>query len=151
MATRESVLAELQRNNDELLRELSDVPEQKLNETFLGSWSARDLLVHFAGWYEVMGTALERMGRGERPAPEGVDLADSDGMNAKYVEAARGKSLAEVRKDLETGLHHFESAARALPEDRFAEGKTALRILQTIADHPHEHLDEIRAWKQKST
>ncbi|MHB8577382.1 MAG: DinB family protein [Dehalococcoidia bacterium] len=148
MATRESVLADLQTHHNELLAELQDVPEAKLTEVFLGTWSAREILAHFAGWYDMMGSGLERMGRGERPAPEGVDLSDSDAMNAKYVEQARGKSVAAVRKDLETGLHRLETAAKALPEDRFAEGKTGLRILQTLAGHPSEHLDEIRAWKR---
>jgi hypothetical protein len=150
LATRDSVLEELHANHDALLRELQDVPEAKLTEPFLGSWSARELMVHFAGWYDMMGLAMERMARGERPAPEGVNLGDADAMNAQYVEQARGKSVAAVRKDLETGKARFEAGVKALPADRFEEGKTAMRILQTLAGHPHEHLGEIRAWKAGS-
>jgi hypothetical protein len=148
MATREEVLDELHRNNDTLLRELQDVPEEGLTEPFAGTWSAREILVHLGAWYDMMGLAMERMGRGERPAPEGVDLGDSDAMNARYVAEAQGKSVAAVRKDLETGLARFDAGVTALPEDRFAEGKTAMRILQTMAGHPDEHLGDIRTWKQ---
>ena len=151
MATRDSVLRELETNNTNLLQELQGMPEEKLKEPFLGTWSAREILVHLGSWYDMMGQAMERMGRGERPGPEGVDLSDSDGMNAKYVDAARGKSVAEVRKDLETGLARFESGVKALPEDRFAEGKTAMRILETMAGHPLEHIEDIRHWKSRGT
>lgn len=147
MATRESELEALHTNTNALLAELRDLPEEKLTEVWLGSWSARELLVHLAAWCDMMGLAYERMARGERPAPEGVDLSDTDAMNARYVEEAHGKSLAQVRKDLETGMARFEAAAKALPEDRFAEGKTAMRIMQTIAGHPLEHIDEVRAWR----
>jgi hypothetical protein len=148
MATRESELEALHTNTNALLAELRDVPEEKLTEVWLGDWSARELLVHLGAWCDQMGLAFERMARGERPAPEGVDLSDADAMNARFVEQAHGKSLAQVRKDLETGMARFEAAAKALPEDRFAEGKTALRILQTIANHPLEHIDEVREWRR---
>jgi hypothetical protein len=76
-----------------------------------------------------------------------VNLTDADAMNARYVEQARGRSVADVRKDLETGLARLQAAVRALPEDRFEEGKTAVGILRTMIGHPDEHLPEIRAWK----
>jgi hypothetical protein len=147
MATRESKLDDLHSNTNALLSELRDLPDAKLTEVWLGTWSTRELLVHLAGWCDMMGQAYERMARGERPSPEGVDLSDADGMNAHFVEAAHGKSLAQVRKDLETGMGRFEAAAKALPEDRFAEGKTAMRILDTISGHPREHIEEVRAWR----
>jgi hypothetical protein len=149
MAEPEATIAKLEQNNGALLAELTGLSDEKLTEPFAGTWSAREILVHIGSWYEMMATAYERMGRGERPAPEGVPLNDSDAMNARYVEAAKGKSLAEIRKDLETGLAHFEAAARALPADRFEEGKTALRILNTMAEHPLEHISDIRAWKSR--
>ncbi len=148
MATRDSALKQLHEDNDALLRELQDVPEAKMTEPFLGTWSAREILVHIGSWYETMAEAMARMGRGERPSSEGVDLSDSDGMNAKFVTAATGKSAAGVRKDLETSLAKFDSAVHALPEDRFVEGKTAMRILEGMAGHPNEHIEEIRAWKR---
>jgi hypothetical protein len=39
-------------------------------------------------------------------------------------------------------------AAAAVPDDRFAEGKTAYRIVdQNSAHHYREHADQIRAWR----
>lgn len=150
MPSREAVLEELRRNNEALLHELQNLPDERLTEPFAGTWSAREILVHIGAWYEMMGVAMERMARGERPAPDGVDLGDADAMNARYVEQAQGKSVAAVRKDVETGLARFTAGVEALPEDRFAEGKTAMRILQTMAGHPDEHLGDIRAWKRSS-
>jgi hypothetical protein len=150
MATRESGLRELDDNNAALLRELTDVSDEKMTQVFLGTWSAREVLVHLAGWYDAMAEGLERIGRGERPTPEGVSYSDVDAVNAQFVEANRGLSVPEVRKNLEVTLARFQTAARALPEDRFAEGKTAMRILTTMAEHPTEHIEEIREWRRSA-
>lgn len=147
MATRESALQALHTNHIALLAELRDLSDDKMNEVWLGTWSARDMLAHLAGWQEMMAIAYERMARGERPAPEGVNLSDVDGMNAQYVAESKDKSVAAVRKDFETTLAHFAAAVQAMPADRFVEGKTAMNILNTIAGHPTEHIEEVRAWK----
>ncbi len=148
MATRDSMLGQLHDDSEVLLRELQDVPDEKMTETFLGTWSAREVLVHIGSWYGTMAEAMARMGRGERPGSEGVDLADVDGMNARFVEAANLKTVAAIRKDFESNMATLDAAARALPEERFAEGKTAMRMLEAMAGHPNEHIDEIRAWKR---
>jgi len=151
MEPRETALRDLNANNGALLSELRDVDDERLTEVFLGTWSAREILAHLGAWYDMMGQSLERMGRGERPSPEGTDLNDTEGMNARFVAQAQGQTVAAVRKQLEIGLARLEAAARVLPDDRFQAGKTALRILQAMAEHPIEHIDEVRAWKQRGS
>lgn len=151
MGERETAIQELHSNTEKLLAEINAMPEAKLTETFLGTWSVREILVHIAGWDNILGEAMERMGRGERPAPEGVNLGDTDGMNASFVEQAKGKSVPAIRKDLETGMARLEAGAKALPEDRFEGDKTAMRLLRGMAGHPAEHIDQIRTFKAGQT
>jgi len=148
MGAREETIAELEANTQALLREIDGLPEEKLTEVFLGVWSVREILAHLAGWNDVIAQGLERMARGEPMSPPGVDLSDVDGMNARFADAAHGASVAAVRKNLEAAVARLIAAAKALPEERFAEGKTALRVLRTMAEHPQEHIPQIQAWKR---
>jgi hypothetical protein len=150
MSARDEAIDDLQKGTAQLLSNINDLPDEKLTEVWDGTWSIRELLVHIAGWDDAVGEAYERMGRGEPPGAPGLNLSDTDGTNAIFVERAQGKSLSAVRKDLETGLARVIAAARALPDDRFVEGKTALRLLRGMANHPAEHLGDIIAWKNGS-
>ena len=73
--------------------------DEQLTRPIAGTWSAREILVHMGAWYDMIGQALERMGRGERPAPEGVNLSDTDGMNARYV-GLKFEKLRQLQNDV---------------------------------------------------
>lgn len=149
MDARREAIQGLHTNTELLLREINAMSDEQLATPFLGTWSAREILVHIAGWDDIIGEAMERMGRGEPPAPAGVNLGDVDGMNARFVEQAQGKGVPAIRKDLETGMARVAAAADALPEDRFAEGKTPLRLLRAMTEHPTEHIDGLREFRQQ--
>src|SRR5579875_3487655 len=129
MGARNEAIDDLEKGTAQLLQTINDLREEKLTEDWDGSWSIREILVHIAGWDEAIAGSFERMARGEPPGAPDLNLSDTDGTNAIFVERAQGKSLAAVRKDLETAQAHLIAAAKGLPEDRFVEGKTALRLL----------------------
>ncbi|HXH21244.1 MAG TPA: maleylpyruvate isomerase N-terminal domain-containing protein, partial [Dehalococcoidia bacterium] len=105
---------------------------------------------HVAGWHREMAGALERMGRGERPTPEGVDYSDADSWNAKFSSAAANTSPAAMLQELEASFQTFRSAAAALGEDRFEQGRTVDRIVHTTGvNHYLEHGEQIREWRKK--
>lgn len=124
--------------------------EAQLTRTMLGTWGVREILVHLAGWHREMTPALERLARGEKPVPEGVSYEDSDAWNARFVEAKRGVPVSAVLEELESSYRAFLNAARAVPEERYAPGKTATRLVEGNGPHHYkEHGDQIRAWRQR--
>jgi hypothetical protein len=132
----------------ELLAAVEGLDERQMNKVFYGEWSAKDILAHIAGWQHQMTAALERMARGERPTPEGVDYGDSDAWNGRFAGAMRAQNATTVVADLRQSHMNYVRAARALPDDRFGEGKTANRLLEGSGyGHYEEHLPALREFK----
>jgi hypothetical protein len=132
-----------------LMQDIGGLSDQQMMLTWLGDWNTRDLLAHVAGWHREMGAALERIGRGERPAPEGVDYSDNDVWNAKFAEAKSSASPADVVSELDDSFRFYRAAAAALPEERWEQGRTVDRIVHTSGIHHYnEHGEQIREWRK---
>ncbi len=128
---------------------LDGLSEGQLTEVWLGSWSIKEILAHISGWHYELGPALERMARGEKPIPEGVNYNDPDPWNAKFAAAKKDTPVAQVLRELEASHAHFMAQAAKVPEERIVPGKTAYRIVDlNSAHHYQEHGDQIRAWRQ---
>jgi hypothetical protein len=113
-----------------------------------GRWGAREITAHLTGWLGQLGGGLERMSRGEKPQPEGVDWSDTDRWNATFASHAKGKKHAQILDELERGMESFKKAAMMLPEDRYGEGKTANRLFDGAGiEHFAEHAAVIRLWR----
>ena len=122
--------------------------EDHLREMWLGTWSIRDILAHLSGWHREMAPALERLARGEKPAPEGVSYDDVDAWNARFLAAKKDWPLAEILLELDRSHESFMHAAAAVPEARVQSATTAYRIIDACtAHHYREHGDQIRAWR----
>jgi hypothetical protein len=94
--------------------------------------------------------AMERIARGERPTPEGVDYSDADGWNAKFVSALRPQSASTVVAELQQSFANYIRAAKNVGDDRFGEGKTINRLLEASGSgHYREHLPAIEEFKSK--
>lgn len=150
MATKEQLLAELDEAFGELLSALEGLTDEQILRTWYDGWSVRDILGHIIGWHHEMDDALERISRGERPVPEGVNYDDSDAHNARFVQTWQSASPQAILEELRVSKDLFAAAARDVPEDRFAEGRAAHRILVgTGAEHYREHAPAIRDWRKK--
>ena len=146
--SREELLATLDREFAELLAAVDGLSDEQMTRVWFGGWSLRDILAHIAGWHHEMDDVLARIGRGERPVPEGVDYSDADAWNARFVDTWRNASPSAVVEELIASKESFVTAARQVPEDRFEEGRAAYRILHNTAiDHYREHAPAIRAWR----
>jgi uncharacterized protein (TIGR03083 family) len=144
---KQTAIAKAQEGFQELLAAIEGLDERAMTRTFYGSWSVKDVLAHLAGWHHTMAGAMERMARGERPAPEGVDYSDADAWNAKFAAAMAPQSPSTVIADLRQSFANYLRAARALPEDRFGEGKTANRLMEASSyGHYEEHVPAIREY-----
>ncbi len=147
---REELLKELDREFDSLLKAVDGLSDQQMVQPWYGSWSVRDILAHVTGWHHEMDEALERISRGERPVPEGVDYSDADAWNARFVETWRNASPEAVLAELVASKGLFVAAARLVPEEKYEDGRAAYRILMnTGINHYREHAPAIREWRQK--
>jgi len=149
MSTREQLVDRLDAAYADFRSTLEGLDEVQFETKWLdGQWGVREIVAHLAGWLGQLGGGLERMSRGERPAPAGVDWNDVQHWNDIFAHHAMGKQRAEVLRELEHALDAFKEAAAKLPDERFGEGKTANRMFDAggIA-HFKEHAAMIRAWR----
>ena len=147
---RDSLLAELDEVFAELQRTYRDLGEAQKRVVMQGTWSVKDILVHIAGWHREMAPALTRLGRGEKPVPEGVDYTEVDAWNARWVEAARHTPVTAVERELADSFAGFRQAVVTLPENRLAPGRTADKIIHEVdMDHYRHHAAQIRAWRER--
>jgi hypothetical protein len=152
---RKELLAELDRSFAELERAIEGLSHEQMLQRWYGAdseeWSVRDILAHITGWHHEMDDALERIARGERPTPEGVDYSDADTWNARFVETWTSASPEAMAAELVKSKELFVEAAKQVPEEKFEEGRAAYRILTTTGtNHYREHAPEIRAWREKT-
>jgi hypothetical protein len=146
---KQEALAKLQGGFDELMSAVSGLDDAAMTRVFYGTWSVKDIIAHIAGWQHQMAAAMERMARGERPAPEGVDYSDSDTWNARFASAMEAQSPATVVADLRQSFATYKRAAQGIPEDRWGDGKTINRIVETSGyGHYREHLPAIVEMKK---
>ena len=73
MATKDEALAALDEGYRQFREPIAALDDAAYGEPWLGTWNLSECLAHMAGWYREMAGAIERVGRGERPAPDGVD------------------------------------------------------------------------------
>src|SRR5437660_4654496 len=128
---RDQLIEQLNEGFDSLMASVEGLSEDDMKRPWYGDWGVREIMGHVAGWHWEMTQAFERIAKGERPVPEGVDYSDADSFNARFAEGARELDADEVVEDAHASKEAFGAAARRVPEDRFEEGRAAYRILFT--------------------
>ncbi|MCS7296438.1 MAG: DinB family protein [Dehalococcoidia bacterium] len=130
---------------------IAALPDDAYAEVWLGEWNLAQLLAHMAGWFRQMTIALERVSRGERPAPEGVDWSDVEAWNRRF--AAEAKPGRAALDDWDAAFHEYLAAAKAAPTELFGTDpernrpRIASRLVQSAGTgHFAEHLPELEAW-----
>ncbi len=143
------MVAELDAAFAELKESHAGLDEAAKTRVMQGRWAVKDILAHIAGWHREMVPALERLVRGEKPTPEGVDYSDPDPWNARFVEARGEMSPAQVQADLEDSFAAFRRALLLVPEPLRRPGRTAGRIAhEARIDHYRHHAAQVRAWRE---
>ncbi len=149
---KQTAIKEIQDGFDELLASVQGLDERAMTTVFYGTWTAKDIVAHIAGWQHTMTEAMERMARGERPTPEGVDYSDADAWNAKFTLAMKPQNATTVIAYLQQSFANYLRAAKSLPDDRFGEGKTVNRLLEASGyGHYAEHLPALKEHRAKVT
>lgn len=148
--SKQQLLDELETEFAKLLEAIDGLTDEQMLKVWYGDWSVRDILGHIVGWHHEMDGVLERISRGEKPVPDGVDYNDPDPWNAKFAETWQSASPQAVVEELTASKDLFVKAAKLVPEDRFEEGRSAARIVQATGfGHYKEHAPEIAEWRKK--
>jgi hypothetical protein len=150
MGAKHELLTEAEAAYTELRVAVESVPDARMTETWLGSWGAREILIHISGWHREMIPALQRIGRGQPPYPDGVSYDDFDAWNARFVEAKRGVKVADVRAELAASHEDFVAAAGALADEHLAPGGAARELFTGVGPaHYREHAGQIQEWRAR--
>jgi hypothetical protein len=151
MSAKSEVIGRLEAAHDEFRAKIAGLPVEAYNEVWLGTWNLSEVLAHMAGWFREMAGGFERVGRGERPVPEGVDYSDADAWNAKFSALAKPGKAALV--DWDEAYAAYLGGARALSEDLYGvdpeKGRPRIgdRLLQGAGiGHFEEHAPDLDAW-----
>lgn len=148
MGAKQELLQQAEQEFDGLKAAVKDLDETQMSQVWLGTWGVREILAHAAGWHREMVPALERIGRGEAPYPDGA-YDDFDNWNARFVEARKGQPGADLLRELDASHRAVLSAAGRLSDEHFGEGKPASGLLDGItAGHYREHAEQIRQWRR---
>ncbi len=146
---KQSVVQEIRDTYKEYMSAVQGLNDDQLVRPILGDWSVREITGHIIGWQEQMTTGFERMAKGERPAPEGVDWSDVQAWNDRFAAGVRDRSGSELIQELDSRVEAMIAAIDAVPDDRFGEGKTANRMAQAAGfGHFREHAPEIQEARQ---
>lgn len=146
---KQTTLAEVEKGFQQVLATVAGLDERAMSARFYGDWAVKDVLAHIAGWHHQMTAAMERMARGERPTPEGLDYSDSDAWNARFAAAMRPQSGETILADLRQSFANYVRAAKAIPDNRYGEGKTVNRLLETSGfGHYQEHLPALAEYRK---
>lgn len=150
MADKRQLLAEAETEFQALKRAVAGLDEAAMREVWCGTWSVRDILGHISGWHREILPALERLARGEKPLAAGVSYADVDVWNAKFAEAKRSWSTADIQRELEQSHDAFMRAASTVPDERVVPERTAYKMVDANSRHHYrEHIEDIVAWRKR--
>ena len=150
MSYKDALLKELDSRFVEFKETFSGLGDSDMNGIWCGEWSTRDIIIHMSGWYREMSECLLRIGRGERPTPEGVDYGDSERWNGWFVSERKNLRVDQVIDEMEEAFAAYRAAAVTIPEERFTPGRTVDKILRSSgADHCKDHGGQIKDWRQR--
>ena len=149
MEARQELLEKAEQEYDGLKAAIKGLDEAQMSQVWLGTWGVREILAHITGWHREMIPAVERLSRGEAPYPDGA-YDDFDSWNARFVEARKGRAPADILREVDASHRELLSAVSRLPDEHFAEGKSASGLVDGVAAaHYREHAEQIRQWRQR--
>ena len=150
MADKQKLVQEADEAFGELREAINGLDEAAMKQVWLGTWGAREIIIHVSGWHRELIPAFGRLGRNLTPYPEGVSYDDFDAWNARFIEAKRNVKLPEILAELESSHRDFVAAASALPDEQFAAGSPAREMFEGAgAPHYREHAGQIRDWRRE--
>jgi hypothetical protein len=148
MGAKQDLLQRAEQEYDGLKAATKGLDDAAMRQVWLGTWGVREIVAHITGWHREIIPAIERLGRGEAAHADGA-YDDFDAWNARFVAARQGLTSAALLDELDRSHRDLIRAASHLPDEAFADGKTAGGLVDGVAGgHYQEHAAQIRQWRQ---
>ncbi len=141
---RQELVAKMQAGREKLSAALSGAPAAR--PVLSNGWTARDWLVHLAGWEQRIADAYQALAAGVAPAWD-LDRMSLDEVNALIMDQAGEISLPEARAAEERAYRRLLEIARGAPAAdlfdpaRFAWMKS-VPFAQWVEDNSCGHIEE---------
>jgi hypothetical protein len=105
-------------------------------------WSARDIVAHLAGWYELAAARLALIVRGEQERVAPIDEAEVDGINAALHARDAGRSVDEVREQYASAGARVRELLAAMSDELWQAQQSPVPIARWLPAFSYEHDDE---------
>ncbi|WP_322795979.1 DinB family protein [Tepidiforma sp.] len=143
---RRRLLAELELERNQLLRNIETCRIRDIERPFIGEWSLKDIVGHVATWEAEVVTALREISEGRRPRLYDFDRGRLDEWNQEHVERKRSLDFWSVLGQLRDGRQRLLEAIARFPDDLLADETSPVRrLVHSVIDHDREHWHGIAA------
>jgi hypothetical protein len=156
---RADLIARLRADMARLLAAVSHIPEERRGQVIYDGWAVKEILAHIAAWDREIARGLDELLAGRRPA---FVSYREDEFNAQTAQASRGKSLADVRAEVQDAHEQLISRVEGLTDDQWQQPSAyqwSDQTLMTIASlfgytykgqtHYAGHAAEIDEWARR--
>jgi hypothetical protein len=139
-----------------LLEAIRSLPENQIDEEFLGSWSVKELLAHLIGWDWTNLQAVREILAGQYPSFFQKYDKDWQSYNRELVERYRKEDWAELLIAALGSHRELISTLQALSADELVNGKarketgrtvTIRNLLLSEAKDEATHTQQVNAFK----
>lgn len=143
---RRRILVELERERNQLVRNIETCRIRDIERPFIGDWSLKDIVGHVSSWEAEVIVAFRQLRDGQNPDLLRFDPARVDEWNRDHVERKRSLNFWDVYQQLRAGRERLlRQLSEMSDEDVGAEGTVGHRILQATIDHDRTHWHDIAA------
>lgn len=143
---RRRLLNELERERNQLFRNIETCRIRDIEQAFIGDWSLKDIVGHVASWEAEVLVAIRELIEGQRPALLDFQEAQLDRWNWQHVERKRDLTFWSLVDQLRGGRQRLLSALEEVSDEALTDnGSMYLTLVRSIIDHDREHWHEIAA------
>jgi hypothetical protein len=155
-ARKRALIDELAQQRRALLAEIESLPDERLEEIFLGEWCLKDLLAHLVGWDYTNREAIEQILSGQTPAFFQYYDKDWRSYNARLVAQYRCEPFGALLEAAQRSQQALIDLLEGLAAQDVLSGKAATPsgrtvrvsgLLRAEASDEGDHAAQIRAWK----
>jgi hypothetical protein len=157
---KDQILSSLVETRRNILAEISKLSERQKNQIFLGIWSVKDLMAHFAGWDDTNLHAVKSLLESKTPSFYEYRDHDWQTYNAMLVKKHKRDSLRELLGSVKDSQKKLIEFLKTIPPENFTKDfgarfrgykVTIQRLLEAELGDEQTHLQQIIDFFQEST
>ena len=113
------------------------------------NWAIKDALAHVVAWERQGAQSVNEILNGTYQQQK-LDKETINAFNARATEERRGRTLAELREEMQAAQSAIDSAIALLPEEADEATAGAFKFVEIVsARHYAQHAAQIEEWRQK--